>query len=79
MAGAFLSASSLRPTEIRHRLSCEASTMGLQQGDFPGAIETDLGDGDALELDHPVFNQDGNFAGVAYRQIGGCEVLVCLG
>ena len=69
----------LRSIDNRFGLACEASAIGLQRGYFPATIETDVGSGDPLRVDHPVFDDDGNFVGVAYRQGGGFEVLVFLG
>jgi hypothetical protein len=51
----------------------------LQRGHFPGTIDTDVGNGGPLRADHPIFDEDGNFRGVAYRQRGGREVLVLVG
>jgi hypothetical protein len=52
--------------------------MGLRRGYFPGAIETDVGNGCPLHLDRSISDEYGIFAGVAYRQSGGYEVLVFL-
>jgi hypothetical protein len=72
----FLKASDLRPTG--DQFACGASRMGLRRGHFPGAIETDLGNGCPLHLDRSISDSHGIFVGVAYRQSGGCEVLVFL-
>jgi hypothetical protein len=74
---AFLKASDLRP-DAKRWISCGASALGLKRGHFPGTIETDAGNGGALKLDRPIYDERGKFAGVAYRQSGGCEVLVLL-
>lgn len=79
MPDSFLSSSFLRSIDNRCGLSCEAALIGLQRGYFPATIETDVGSGDPLQVDHPVFDDEGNFVGVAYRQTSGCEVLVFLG
>jgi hypothetical protein len=52
--------------------------MGARRGYFPGAIETDAGNACPLYLDRSISDEYGVFAGVAYRQSGGCEVLVLL-
>lgn len=72
----FLSASDLRPIGTQGSFVCKVSAVGLQRGDFPGVIETDLGNGCPLHLDRSLADEDGIFAGVAYRQSGGYEVLV---
>ncbi len=77
MPGIFLKASDLR-SNAKRWLSCGASVLSLKRGHFPGTIETDAGNGGALKLDRPVYDEGGKFVGVAYRQSGGCEVLVLL-
>ena len=78
MPSNFLNASNVRSIGEHGGFGCEASVIGLQRGHFPAAIETDLGNGDPIQLDRPVFDEIGNFEGAAYRQSGGCEVLVLL-
>ena len=41
-------------------------------------IKTDIGNSDPLYLNRSIFDEDGNFAGVIYRQAGGREVSVLL-
>lgn len=74
----FLSVSDLRSTGNQGGLMCKASAIRLRRGDFPGAIETDVGNGCPLHLDRSISDEYGIFAGVAYRQSGGYEVLVFL-
>ena len=71
----FLSASDLRSNGNQESFVCGASLIGLQRGDFPGEIQTDVGNGCPLHLDRSISDEYGIFAGVAYRQSGGCEVL----
>ncbi len=78
MPDAFLRSCLVRSIDNGCGLSCDAAVLGLQRGYFPATIETDVGRGDPLRVDHPVFDEDGNFVGVAYRQSSGCEVLVFL-
>lgn len=73
----FLSASDLRSIGDG-RFACGAGLIGLRQGSFPGAIETDMGNGCPLHLDRSISDKHGIFAGAAYRQSGGYEVLVFL-
>ena len=72
----FLNASDLRSTDNPRSFTCKASVLGSPRGHFPGSIDTDVGNGGTLVLDRPIFDERGNFVGVAYRQGGGCEVLV---
>ncbi len=74
----FLKASHLRSTGNQGVFACKASVMGLKRGSFPGVIETDVGNGCPLHLERSISDEYGIFAGVAYRQSGGWEVLVLL-
>jgi hypothetical protein len=74
--GSFLKAVDLQSTDKQSSFSCSASVLGLQRGHFPGTIETDAGNGSTFHMDRAVFDERGNFVGIAYRQVGGCEVLV---
>ena len=78
LTGPFLSLCHIRATDDPKSFSCDASAISLHPGHFPGMIETDLGNGDALYIDRAIFDATGNFVGVAYRQSGGCEVSVFL-
>ena len=73
----FLRAVDLRSTNDPRSFTYTASALGLQRG-YPGTIETDVGDGGTFHMDRAVFDERGNFAGIAYRQAGGFEVLVLL-
>ena len=76
MSGPFLSASRVRATDNPKHFSCEASAIGLEPGHFAGVLETDVGNGDPLYIDRSIFDANGAFVGVAYRQSGSCEVTV---
>ena len=78
LPGLFLRASDLCATDSPRHFSCKASIISLHPGHYPGMMETDVGNGDTLYIDRSIFDADGNFVGVAYRQSGGCEVSVFL-
>ncbi len=78
MPDPFLSSPHARATDDPKSFSCEASAIGLARGHFPGKMETDLGNGDTLYLDHTILDGSGNFVGVVYRQSGGCRVSVLI-
>ena len=75
---AFLSVSDLRSTKNPVHFVCRASAMGLRRGDFPGTIETDVGNCCSLHLERSLSDEYGIFVGAAYRQSGGYEVSVFL-
>ena len=78
MSAAFLRASDVRSTGNQRWLLCQSSQLSLPLGYFPPAIETDMGNGAPFQLDRPIFDEDGSFLGVTYRQNGGSEILVFL-
>ena len=67
--GVFLNATDLRANAKRW-FSCRASELGLERGHFPGRLETDAGNGVAFKLDRPLYDEEGKFTGVVYRQSG---------
>ena len=74
----FVRTSDLRATDNPNRFSCEASVIGFEPGVFYRSIETEVGNGDPLYLDHPILDERGYFVGVTYRQSSGCEISVFL-
>jgi hypothetical protein len=75
----FLKSLDLREDPL-HQFSCEASAIGLRTGHFPPTIETDVGNGEPLNIQRAVFGEDGELLGVLYRQGNlGLEVLVQIG
>ena len=78
MPAPFLSAADVRLTDVQGRFACETSAIRAWPGQFPGSIETDVGNACPLHLKRSLADEDGVFVGAAYRQSAGCEVLVFL-
>jgi hypothetical protein len=79
VSGPFVRTDDLRVTDNPNRFSCDPSVIGFEPWFFYRSIETEVGNGDPLYLDHPILDERGYFVGVTYLQSSGWEVSVFLG
>ena len=61
-----------------HRYGAEASSIGLEPGQWPPSLPTTLGNGQPFVRTAPRYDEQGDLLSVTYRQAMGCISLSVL-